>query len=176
MFRKHSGHLEVLLVHPGGPFSAGKDIDHWSIPKGEANLGEDLFETAKREFQEEIGVPAHGSFIALGTIRQKSGKVVHAWAFEGDIDLPRQFRSNTFQLEWPPGSRIIREFPEIDRAQFFPLDLAHRKLKAAQCPFLDRLWSHLQKPARVDHSIPSRSQENPDSSFEPTNTPLPRPP
>jgi predicted NUDIX family NTP pyrophosphohydrolase len=159
MYRGLSNRLEVLLVHPGGPYSAGKDEDHWSIPKGETKRGEDLLETAQREFFEEVGVQAHGSFIALGTIRQKSGKIVHAWAFEGDVDLPREFHSNTFHLEWPPGSGIIREFPEIDRAQFFQLDEARRKLKAAQCPFLDRLWRHLKHSASSKASGAPRLQE-----------------
>jgi predicted NUDIX family NTP pyrophosphohydrolase len=146
MYRMRSNQLEVLLVHPGGPYAAGKDEDHWSIPKGEIKPGEGLLETARREFFEEVGIQAHGHFIALGTIRQKSGKLVHAWAFPGDMNLPREFHSNTFCIEWPPGSRVMREFPEIDRAQFFSLDHARRKLKAAQCAFLDRLQRHLQLP------------------------------
>jgi predicted NUDIX family NTP pyrophosphohydrolase len=155
MYRRISNQLEVLLVHPGGPYSAGKDEDHWSIPKGENQPGEDLLVTAQREFSEEVGIQAQGPFFALGSIRQRSGKIVHAWACEGDIDLARHFQSNTFLLEWPPGSRIMREFPEIDRAQFFQLDKARRKLKAAQGPFLDRLRRHLER-----------------SSFEPSSSSL----
>jgi predicted NUDIX family NTP pyrophosphohydrolase len=143
MYRIRSGHLEVLLVHPGGPFSAGKDEDHWSIPKGEIKLGEDLLQTAKREFLEEVGINAEGVFVELGTIRQKSGKIVHGWAFEGNTDPPFDFHSNTFEMEWPPGSGAIHEFAEIDRAQFFWIPEAHRKLKAAQCLFLDRLEAYL---------------------------------
>jgi predicted NUDIX family NTP pyrophosphohydrolase len=143
MYRIRSGQLEVLLVHPGGPFSAGKDEDHWSIPKGEIMPGEDLLQAAKREFIEEVGVQPEGPYVELGAIRQKSGKIVHGWAFAGDVDLPANFHSNTFRMEWPPGSRIIQEFPEVDRAQYFQVPVARRKLKAAQCRFLDRLQSYL---------------------------------
>jgi predicted NUDIX family NTP pyrophosphohydrolase len=163
MYRRRANLLEVLLVHPGGPYSAGKDEDHWSIPKGEIRPGEDLLVTAQREFAEEVGLQAEGPFTALGSIRQKSGKIVHAWACEGDIDLARHFHSNTFHLEWPPGSRIIREFPEIDRAEFFQLDKARRKLKAAQGPFLDRLRRHLEQPSSeppVPAQMPPRETQS----------------
>jgi predicted NUDIX family NTP pyrophosphohydrolase len=167
MYRYRTGQLEVLLVHPGGPFSSGRDEDHWSIPKGEIKPGEDLLQTAKREFMEEVGLEAQGELIELGTIRQKSGKVVHGWALYGEDNPPEDFRCNTFRLEWPPGSHKIREFPEIDSAQFLPIPVARRKLKAAQCAFLDRLEVYLRKPGNDSphpESMTSGTVANPDSS------------
>ncbi|HOW67409.1 MAG TPA: NUDIX domain-containing protein [Candidatus Paceibacterota bacterium] len=172
MYRYRSEQLEVLLVHPGGPFSSGKDEDHWSIPKGEIQPGEDLLQTAKREFMEEVGLEARGMLIELGTIRQKSGKIVHGWALHGEENPPNEFRCNTFRLEWPPGSRRIREFPEIDLARFMPIPEARRKLKAAQCAFLDRLEAYLQKqnaefihPQSIDSDASPQDQlRNPNPS------------
>lgn len=139
MFRTRGGALEVLLVHPGGPFWRNKDEGAWTIPKGEAAAGEDLLHRARVEFEEELGFPATGEFIALGSITQRGGKVVHAWAFEAD--LPNEFvlRSNAFTCEWPPRSGRKAEFPEVDRAEFFDVPAARVKMNVAQLPFIDRL-------------------------------------
>jgi predicted NUDIX family NTP pyrophosphohydrolase len=135
--------VEVLLAHQGGPFWAKKDLGHWTIPKGEVEPGEELVAVARREFEEETGTKApEGPLVELGEIRQKSGKLVLGWAAEGDLD-PSTAVSNTFDLEWPPHSGVVRSFPEIDRVEWFDLDEAHRRLKAAQVPFLDRLESAL---------------------------------
>ena len=140
LWRKRKGRLEVLLGHPGGPYFAGKDADHWTVLKGETEPNEDLASVAKREFAEETGhqLPGGTALIELGDIRQKSGKVVVAWAVEGDLD-PETSTSNSFEIEWPPRSGRIREFPEIDRVAWFNLKEARVKIKAAQAPFLDRL-------------------------------------
>ena len=139
MFRKNQGNLEVLLVHPGGPFFRNKDRGSWTIPKGEAAEGEDLRTRAILEFEEELGIEPTAEWIELGTVKQKGGKTVHARAFEGD--LPKNFvlASNTFAMEWPPRSGRTHEFPEIDRAEFFPIELAKEKINQAQIEFLDRL-------------------------------------
>jgi predicted NUDIX family NTP pyrophosphohydrolase len=129
---------EVLLVHPGGPYWRNKDDGAWTIPKGEVNPGEDLLAAAIREFTEETGLTPSGSFLPLGEVKHKSGKIVHAWAFPGDCD-PAKIRSNTFELEWPPKSGRTQEFPEIDRAQFFDLPNARRKILPAEVALLDRL-------------------------------------
>jgi len=139
MFRMREGRLEVFLAHPGGPLFARKDENHWSIPKGELDPGEDLLAAAIREFKEEVGIEPTGEFLPLGSIQQKGGKVVHAWAFRGDWPDGQSHRCNTFEMEWPPRSGRIQQFPEIDRVEFFPLPEARRKLKATQHPFLDRL-------------------------------------
>jgi len=128
----------VLLAHPGGPFFKNKDEGAWSIPKGEVEPGEDLLETAKREFEEETGITPKGPFIALTPITQKGGKIVHAWAFEDDCD-PSAIVSNTFTIEWPPKSGQQMEFPEIDRADFFDVAAAKRKVKAAQVALIEEL-------------------------------------
>jgi predicted NUDIX family NTP pyrophosphohydrolase len=139
MFRKKEG-LEVLLVHPGGPYFRNKDGGAWTIPKGEAVEGEDLLTRAKIEFEEELGIPAVASdWIALGSVKQKGGKTVHAWAFEGDCPPDFIAVSNTFELEWPPRSGRMQQFPEVDRAEFFPLEEGRKRIKEAQVPFLDRL-------------------------------------
>jgi predicted NUDIX family NTP pyrophosphohydrolase len=131
--------LEVLLGHPGGPFYARKDSGTWTIPKGELNEGEEPKLAALREFAEETGFsPNPRELIDLGTIKQRGGKLVHAWAFEGDWN-PSELRCNTFTLEWPPRSGRLAEFPEIDRMQFFSLDSAREKLNPAQIEFLERL-------------------------------------
>jgi len=143
MYRIRDGRLEVFLAHPGGPFFAKKDDGHWSIPKGEAGPGEELVAAAVREFKEETGIEPAGEFIELGSVKQKGGKIVHAWAFAGDWDETRPLQSNTFEIEWPPRSGKRQSFPEIDRAAFFPIPEAKRKLKEAQHPFLDRLQSVL---------------------------------
>ncbi|MGI8891580.1 MAG: NUDIX hydrolase [Chthoniobacterales bacterium] len=140
MFRRKEGQLEVLLAHPGGPYSARKDDGFWTIPKGEPEEeGEDLLARARIEFEEEVGVPAVGDWLPIGSITQKGGKVVHGWAFEGDLPETFQHRSNAFEMEWPPHSGKIQPFPEIDRVAFFSVPEALHKIKDAQAPFLDRL-------------------------------------
>ena len=135
--------FEVLLAHPGGPFFRNKDDGVWTIPKGEVSPGEDLLTRAQIEFEEEIGVRPSGGWIPLGSIKQKGGKTVHAWAVEGDLPDPFEPRSNTFQIEWPPHSGKLKEFPEIDRAKFFPERTARQKINPAQVPFLDHLRAAL---------------------------------
>ncbi|HEX5824453.1 MAG TPA: NUDIX domain-containing protein [Candidatus Limnocylindrales bacterium] len=137
------GAFEVLLGHPGGPFFTRRDEGHWTIPKGEpADPADDLLDVARREFEEETGHPASSTAgldpVSLGTIVQKGGKVVHAWAIEGDLD-PATAVSNTFVMEWPPRSGQSQEFAEIDRVAWFPPDEARRRLKPTQVPFIDRL-------------------------------------
>ena len=141
MYRSRTEHRalpEVLLVHSGGPYWKNKDDGAWTLPKGEVEPGEDLLAAATREFNEETGFTAVEPFLALGQVKHKSGKIVHAWAFPGDCD-PTQIRSNTFEIEWPPKSGRKQEFPEIDRAQFFDLTTARRKILPAELPLLDRL-------------------------------------
>jgi predicted NUDIX family NTP pyrophosphohydrolase len=141
LFRRAPEEVEVLLVHPGGPFWARKDLGAWSIPKGLVEEGEEPLQCALRELEEELGSPfafAPEELIELGSVRQKAGKVVHCWAAEGDFD-PATLHSNTFSMEWPPGSGAQREFPEVDRAEWFGLEEARRKIIPAQGDFLDRL-------------------------------------
>lgn len=138
MYRINNGIPQVLLAHPGGPYFVNKDDGAWSIPKGEPNTDEDLLLTAQREFEEETGVKPIGPFIPLNPIKQKGGKIVHAWAFEGDCDTAA-VRSNRFTMEWPPRSGKTMEFPEIDRAEFFDLTAARQKIKAGQETLLDQL-------------------------------------
>jgi predicted NUDIX family NTP pyrophosphohydrolase len=139
LWRRRDGRLEVLLGHQGGPHWVHKDLGHWTIPKGEVEGGEELVAVARREFAEETGYDLPDTpLIALGEIRQKSGKLVLAWAAQGDLDAATAV-SNTYQLEWPPGSGRVEAFPEIDRVEWFELTEARRKLKAAQVQFLDRL-------------------------------------
>ena len=143
LYRVAGGEPEVLLVHPGGPFWARKDAGAWSIPKGEYADGEDPQACALREFEEETGTALPpGELIGLGDVKQKGGKVVTAWAAEGDLDA-EAVRSNTFTMEWPPRSGRTAEFPEIDRAGWFGIDTAREKLVAAQTEFLDRLVERL---------------------------------
>jgi predicted NUDIX family NTP pyrophosphohydrolase len=138
MYRRRDGALEVLLVHPGGPFWARKDAGAWSIPKGEIDPTEEPLAAARREFMEETGFPAEGNFRPLAPITQAGGKIVQAWAFEGDAD-PAALQSNTFAIEWPPRSGRQTSFPEVDRAAWFPLDVARRKINPAQVALLDEL-------------------------------------
>ena len=140
MYRRSAGTLEVLLVHPGGPFWMKKDAGAWSIPKGEYEAGEEALAAAAREFQEETGLVARGPYTPLTPIRQQGGKVVEAWAFEGDCDA-ESLKSTTFSLEWPRGSGRRQEFPEVDRAGWFGLDEARRKILPAQAALLDELAS-----------------------------------
>lgn len=143
MYRLRDGQLEFFLVHPGGPFWAGKDEGAWTIPKGEPNEAEDLLAAACREFKEETGFEPAGPYIPLTPVRQKGGKVVHAWAFRGDCD-PAAVRSNTFKARSPPGSGEWRTFPEVDRAGFFPLEEASIKINPGQRPLLTELKQKLQ--------------------------------
>jgi predicted NUDIX family NTP pyrophosphohydrolase len=140
VYRRADAELEVLLVHPGGPFWERKDEGAWSVPKGEYGPSEDPLEVALREFEEEIGQapPERDEPEWLGELRQPSGKVVSAWAMEGDLDVS-DVRSNTFEMEWPPRSRRTQEFPEVDRAGWFGLEEARRKIHRGQLGFLDRL-------------------------------------
>jgi predicted NUDIX family NTP pyrophosphohydrolase len=138
VYRRCSEGLEFLLVHPGGPYWAKKDEGAWSIPKGEFEAGEEPLEAAKREFSEETGFFVAGTPVPLTPLRQPSGKIVHAWAVEQDLD-PSRFRSNTFPLEWPPGSGRTVEVPEIDKVAWFGLDEARRKIRPGQAGFLDQL-------------------------------------
>jgi predicted NUDIX family NTP pyrophosphohydrolase len=144
LYRKRKGRLEVLLVHMGGPLWAKKDLGTWSIPKGNPAPGEDELSAARREFEEETGFSARGEFLPLGTITQKGGKQVSAWAFEGDCD-PRLLKSNTFVMEWPPHSGKNQEFPEVDRAEFFAVDEAKKKINPAQAELLARLEELVRK-------------------------------
>lgn len=144
MYRIQDGAVEVLLAHPGGPFFRNKDDGAWSIPKGEPEADEDLLQTAQREFEEETGLKPTGSFLPLKPIQQKGGKIVHAWAFEGDCD-PTALRSNTFTMEWPPKSGRQMEFPEIDRAAFFDLAMARQKIKAGQEALVEELAAILKR-------------------------------
>jgi predicted NUDIX family NTP pyrophosphohydrolase len=134
--------LEVLLAHPGGPFWARKDAGVWTIPKGLVEAEADLLTTARREFTEETNLPAGGPFLALAPVKQTSGKLVHAWAFEGDLDLGA-FASNSFEMEWPPRSRRRRSFPEIDRIAYFSLPAAMTKIIEYQRPLLRELHAKL---------------------------------
>ncbi len=135
---------EVFLVHPGGPYWQHRDAGAWSVPKGEADADEDLLEVAKREFREEAGVPLEDSFYALGSIKQKSGKIVHVWAIKGDID-PQQVKSNTCTVEWPYKSGKHITIPEVDKGEWFTLPVARLKINTGQIPVLDKLEAYLQQ-------------------------------
>lgn len=138
IYRQHHGELEFLLVHPGGPLWKNKDQGAWTIPKGEIGPGEDLLRAAQRECQEELGFLPDGNFVRLSPIKQKSGKLVHAWAVEADWD-PAALKSNTFSLEWPPRSGQRREFPEVDQACFFSLEEARSRINPAQQALLEEV-------------------------------------
>ena len=138
MYRRCNARLEVFLVHPGGPFWAKKDLGAWSICKGEYADGEAPLEAAIREFQEETGFTAQGEFLELGTVQQSGGKIVSAWAFEGDCD-PGKLTSNRCQVEWPPRSGRMIEIPEVDRGGWFSISEASERILKGQTPFLDRL-------------------------------------
>jgi len=145
LYRIRSAALEVFLVHPGGPFWAKKDAGAWSIPKGEFEEGADPLESAKREFLEETGSAIDGKFIALTPLK-RSGKRVHAWAVEGEIDAA-SVRSNSFSMEWPPRSGKQQDFPEVDRGEWFTIPAAREKLMAGQRAFLDELEKELRLPS-----------------------------
>jgi predicted NUDIX family NTP pyrophosphohydrolase len=138
MYRRRAGTLEVFLVHPGGPFWARKDAGAWSIPKGEIDPTEEPLAAARREFAEETGLAAEGAFRPLAPVTQAGGKIVQAWAVEGDLD-PSALQSNTFSIEWPPRSGRQKTFPEVDRAAWFSLDVAREKINPAQAALLDEL-------------------------------------
>lgn len=138
MYRLRAGSLEVLLVHPGGPFWASKDAGAWSIPKGEYEAPADPLETAKREFTEETGFAPTDPLVPLGTLKQRSGKQVTAWAFEGDCD-PQALVSNSFEMQWPPKSGRMQSFPEVDRADWFETHEAQRRIVPGQVPFIQAL-------------------------------------
>jgi len=141
IFRRCAG-LEVLLIHPGGPFWAKKDLGAWSLPKGQIEENEEPLAAAQREFAEETGFTADGEFLPLNSIRQSGGKVVHAWAVEGDCD-PARLRSNFFSMEWPPKSGTLCQFPEADRAAWFSIAEARRRILPAQKDFLEQLTAIL---------------------------------
>lgn len=144
MYRLRDGHLEVFLAHPGGPLFARRDEGHWTLPKGELDPGEELLAAAIREFEEEVGLKPSGELVPLGSIQQKGGKIVHAWAFRGDWKEGQAHRCSTFEMQWPPRSGRVQKFPEIDRVEFFALPEARKKLKETQHPFLDRLVAVLE--------------------------------
>lgn len=146
VFRRRAGTLEVLLVHPGGPYWSSKDDGAWSVPKGEHGEGDDPTACARREFEEELGhPPPAGDLIDLGEVRQAGGKVVRCLAVEGDLEVS-SIRSNTFEMEWPPRSGRRQEFPEVDRADWFDVGEARRKLVGAQGELLERLVASLAEP------------------------------
>jgi predicted NUDIX family NTP pyrophosphohydrolase len=145
LYRYRDSTLEIFLVHPGGPFWKNKDSGAWSIPKGEFDAREDPLQAARREFHEETGCSVDGSFIALGPVRQAGGKIVHAWAVEGDCEA-ESISSNSFTIEWPPRSRQRKEFPEVDRAGWFSLQLAREKILKGQLMLLDKLQRILKDP------------------------------
>jgi predicted NUDIX family NTP pyrophosphohydrolase len=145
VYRLRPADLEVLLVHPGGPLWAKKDDGAWFLPKGQIEAGEEPLATALREFREELGIaPPAGEPRELGTVKNKSGKLIYAWALAGDLDLAA-FESNTFTLEWPPKSGKSREFPEVDRAQYFGVEAALVKMHPAELPLLQRLLEGLKR-------------------------------
>jgi predicted NUDIX family NTP pyrophosphohydrolase len=139
MYQKRAGGVRVLLAHPGGPFFRHKDEGSWTIPKGEPEHNEELRACAVREFREEIGLPPGEPLLELGEIKQKAGKVVHAWAFEGTLPPDFLVTCNSFELEWPPRSGRWQRFPEVDKAEMFTIEEARTKINAAQAAFLDRL-------------------------------------
>ena len=143
MYRRTKGHLEVFLIHPGGPYFVRKDKGAWAIPKGEYEKSEDPLAAAKREFEEETGFTAAGEFLDLGSIEQKSGKIVAVWAFEGDCD-PARLVSNTCQIEWPPHSGRLLEIPEVDQGRWFGIAEAREYIREDQEELLDRLNAALR--------------------------------
>jgi predicted NUDIX family NTP pyrophosphohydrolase len=136
--------LKIFLVHPGGPFFIKKDNGYWGIPKGLVEKNEDLFETAKREFEEETGIIPNGKFIPLGFVIQKNGKKVYGWAYETNDDSLTEITCNTFEMEWPPHSGKKQNFPEVDKGEFFNIEDAIKKINSSQVQFINRLEKHLQ--------------------------------
>jgi predicted NUDIX family NTP pyrophosphohydrolase len=145
LFRRPRGGLELFLAHPGGPFWRGRDLGAWTIPKGLVAPGEELLDAARREFEEETGIAPQEPFLSLGSVRQKAGKVIHAWAWEGDAD-PRAIVSNTASCEWPRGSGRTLTFPEVDRCAWYEPREARAKLNPAQAELIDRLQTALRRP------------------------------
>lgn len=143
LYRRSARGLEVLLAHPGGPLWARKDLGAWTIPKGQFGQDESALDAAQREFEEEMGSPASGAFVELGSIRQPSGKIVHAFTAESDFDVA-QVKSNLFSLEWPPRSGRTGQYPEVDRAEWFSIEDARKRILKGQEPFLDRLLAALK--------------------------------
>jgi predicted NUDIX family NTP pyrophosphohydrolase len=143
MYYYKGKNLKIFLVHPGGPFFAKKDEGYWGIPKGLVNEGEDLLDAAKREFEEETGIKPSGEFFELGSITQKGGKVVYAWAFSCDSDIIKEIKCNTFEIEWPPKSGKTENFPEVDRGEFFSEETARKKIYSFQEILIDRLKNYL---------------------------------
>lgn len=146
LFRRSADVLEVFLAHPGGPFWSSRDLGAWTVPKGLVEDGEDLLAAAIREFEEETTMRPEGPFLPLGSIRQKAGKLVHAWAWEGEAN-PRQVRSNTMRAEWPRGSGRWLTFPEVDRCEWFDACNARQKINPAQAELIDRLEAALSNDA-----------------------------
>ena len=144
MYRRHAGILQIFLVHPGGPFWAKKELGAWSIPKGEYAQNEDPLSAAQREFKEETGLQAYGPFIPLKMLKQSSGKIIQAWAFEGDCD-PTTVKSNTFLMEWPPRSGKQQEFPEIDRGEWFDIEEAKRNIQPGQAELIAELTQKISE-------------------------------
>lgn len=145
MYTIQNSELKIFLVHPGGPFFVKKDNNSWSIPKGIIEDDEDKLETAKREFEEETGLKPSGNYIPLGEVTLKSGKIIYAWAFEGKEDQSFSYKSNLFEMEWPPNSGKKQKFPEVDNFGFFNVEEAKRKINAAQIPLIDKLVEYLKK-------------------------------
>jgi predicted NUDIX family NTP pyrophosphohydrolase len=146
LYRRPRGELELFLAHPGGPFWRGRDLGAWTIPKGLVGPGESLLDAARREFEEETGIAPREPFLPLGSVRQKAGKVIHAWAWEGDAD-PAAIVSNMTSCEWPRGSGRSLTFPEVDRCGWFDPGSAHAKLNPAQAELIDRLEAALPRPS-----------------------------
>ena len=144
LFRRPKGELEVFLAHPGGPFWKMRDLGAWTVPKGLVERGEDPLRAAIREFEEETSVRPEGPFVQLGSVRQKAGKLVHAWAWEGEAN-PRRARSNTMRAEWPRGSGRWLSFPEVDRCEWFDAETAREKINPAQAELIDRLRAGLPR-------------------------------
>ncbi|SRR6266404_691288 len=161
LYRETTDGVQVLLVHPGGPFWAKKDDGAWSIPKGEFADDEEPLSAAKREFEEETGIPPAGDFLALEPLKQPSGKLVFAWAVCSDFD-PARLESNMFSMEWPPKSGKQEQFPEVDRAAWFGLESARRKILKGQAPFLDQLLNRMGNAE--GNARPSRSVVSPPTS------------
>ena len=136
--------IKILLVHPGGPFFTKKDNGHWGIPKGLVENNENILDAAIREFEEETGIKPEGEYISIGEIKQNSGKIVHAWALEVKDDSLLNFKSNTFELEWPPGSGKKQSFPEVDKCGFFTLEEVEKKITPSQIPLINNLKAHFK--------------------------------
>lgn len=151
LYRRTQGRLEVFLAHPGGPFWARRDTGAWTIPKGVVDEGEDIFDAARREFHEETGITPVGPFVSLGAIRQRAGKAVHAWAWEGDAD-PDRIVSNNTTAEWPRGSGTWLTFPEVDRCAWFSIEAARSKINPAQAQLVDRLVEALSEGGSSESS------------------------